>query len=242
MVRIASTHPMYQAAGYDPTQALEQDPRVIAARAAEQAQLAELDRQLRAAREQAIIQFGDVGLASLGGFNLDPSIAALVAQANASGNTTTSRLKRTSDLRRRAIINNLAGVGMINSGDTGYLSSEEDKLAGSELFDARQQMLNMLRGVQSQDLSTRGQLRNQTLAALNEAYKHRIENPELYGGTVPVPAPVTASTGPDYYDPNDYMPVAPAAVAPRLPNRPVALPRPRRDTRPYRFRSSGRGF
>lgn len=223
---------------YDPTTGLETDPRVIAARAYEQQQAAYLEAQLRSFREQAIIQFGDAGLAGLGGFQLDPSVAALVAQANTSGTSMTSRLRHDSDLRRRSIINQLAGSGMINSGDTGYYATEEDKRAGTELFDARQAVLAALRGEQANFLTARQGLRMGTVDAYNQAYQNRLDHPEVYYGTVtPPPNPETRLKIPPWPQ-EDPPPIV------KPPPRPLAAApmRPRREPRPYQFRYSGRGF
>src|SRR5215467_280797 len=85
------------------------DPGYLAALAAEQAGSAQLDASLRATREQAVVRFGDPGLAAAFGISdLSPLTAAMAQQATQAGTSTLAQYNRQRDLNQQTLQNQLA--------------------------------------------------------------------------------------------------------------------------------------
>lgn len=152
----------------------------LQALADQQASSQRLDDALRAAREAAIVQFGDPSLA-IPGFNVDPLTAA-AAQANtAAGNSTLAQLQRTRDQNQRTIINNLAAHGLIRSGDLGYQTGQNQIGYGNSLYNAQQQVLSALAGDAQDTQDKKDNLQSGVTSALTKAYDNYIANPGLWG-------------------------------------------------------------
>ena len=158
------SYPQQQSGGGFPDYTL--DPAYQAAMAMEQQSMAQLDAQLQAARQRAIINFGDPALAQEAGFQLDPTTAALAQQNEQSGNATLARLQHAHQLNARGIVNDLAAHGILNSGDYGYREGEENRGYGNNVYDAQQAVLDQLSNMYSQYLNSRTGLQSNVLNAL----------------------------------------------------------------------------
>lgn len=158
------------------------DPEVLAAKAAEQAGLGSIDQQLLQLKRRALIDWGDLGFARQSGIQLtDADLAAI--QANmASGNSGLSRLNRQRDDSRQAVINQLAGAGIIGSGELGYQEGQVQQNYGNALYDAQQQLLGAFSQADTQALGSRQQLRDAVIQALSSAYGRYLSNPWMYTG------------------------------------------------------------
>jgi hypothetical protein len=146
------------------------DPGYQMALAQEQAGLSSVDANEKAARERAIIGFGDPALADLAGFGLDPQAADFARQNYLSGNATLSRLDKEKDDKRRAIINALAGHGILESGDLGYQEGQASLTYGQNVYDARNKVLDYLRQVDQDAQDRKNALRQSVVAALQNAF------------------------------------------------------------------------
>ncbi len=178
-----------------------QDPGYLAALAQEQMGQSQLNDQLNSARSALITQFGDPNLASLAGFGLDPQAAAFARQNYLSGNATLARLDKQHDLSRNAVINQLAGHGLLNSGDLGYGLTQADQGYGNNVYDAQQQVLQQLQQLASGNLSQQQNLHQSVISALQNAWQNFQNNPAAYG------TPASTATA------NPTAPAAPKAVA-----------------------------
>lgn len=161
---------------------LTSDPAYQAALAQQQLGLAQLQNNLKAAQEQALIQFGDPNAASWAGFGLDPQAADFAKQNYLSGNATLARLDKQHDLTRKAVIDRLAGSGLLFSGDTGYQEGQADQAYGNDVYDARQKVLQLLNGYQNQYLNAAQNSQSSLLNALLAAFSSYAQNPGAYGG------------------------------------------------------------
>ena len=170
--------PVAQAMAQNP---FETDPGFLAALAAEQAGTQQLDAALRAAQMQAIVQFGDPGLAQQAGFSLDPATAAMAQQNTQAGNSTVAQLGRQRDLNQQGIQNQLAAHGMIFSGDLGYRTGQNQQAYGQELYNQSQGVLQSLAGLSRDNLAQKQGLRSGTVGALTSAYAGAVENPAMWG-------------------------------------------------------------
>ena len=158
----------------------QSDPGYQAALAMEQAGLGQLDSSLKAARERAIIDFGDPSLANMAGFGLDPQAAAFAKQNYLSGNAQLARYDKQHDLMRQAVINRLASHGILASGDLGYGVGQADQQYGNSLYDARSKLLDYLNGLTSQDNAQRQNLHGSVISALQNAWSNFLQQPSLY--------------------------------------------------------------
>jgi hypothetical protein len=143
--------------------------------------MAELDAWLKGQREQALIAFGDPDMAGAG--EIDPALRELIEKNYGSGNAVLARLRHQRDVNRRAILNRLAGRGLVGSGDTGYLEGENARESGNMEYDARNRLLAALTGFQQNYVDRKMSLRSAVLQAYQQAYYNYMQNPELYQGT-----------------------------------------------------------
>lgn len=164
--------------------------------------MGQLDSQLKAARERSIIDFGDPSLAATAGFGLDPSAAAFAQQNYKAGNSVLSRLDKSHDQMRKAVIDRLAAHGIINSGELGYGTGQADEQYGNQVYDARKQLLDYLNGVTSSDLQGRQQLHQSVIDALRGSYNTFLEHPEVFPAAPPEPPAAK---------PDPQMPLGPPA-------------------------------
>src|SRR5215471_10661819 len=162
------------------------DPGYLAALAAEQAGSQQADASLRAAQEQALVQFGAPELAQIGGFNVSPLTAAMAQQNTQAGNSTLAALQQTRDQNQQAIIDNLAARGMIYSGGLGALTSRNQQAYGRDVYSAEQQALAGVNQAQAQNVATKQGLRSDTTKALTSAYDTYVQNPGLWSALQPV--------------------------------------------------------
>lgn len=204
------------------------DPGYLAALAAEQAGSQQLDAALKAAREQAIVQFGDPSLAQAGGFDLDPLTAAAAQQNTQAGNSTLAQLQRQRDLNQQTIQNQLAAHGIIRSGDLGYKTGQNQQNYGTELYNAQQGVLSGLAGQAQNTLAQKQGLRGSTTQALTSAYNTYVQNPQFWGAAGDQAAqtaaananavePVTAALSPN----NRAGPLGAGPVVSRLAAKPM---------------------
>lgn len=159
----------------------DSDPGYQAALAMEQLGRSQDEASLKNLIQQRIIAYGDPALASMAGFGLDPRAAAFARQNYLSGNAALARIDKQHQNNLKAIINQLAGHGLIFSGDTGYLSGQEDQGYGNNVYDAQQQALADILGYRQNTLSQEQQLEQQRVAALQTAYQNYLDHPELGG-------------------------------------------------------------
>lgn len=146
------------------------DPGVVMAKGLEQQGLSQIDAWLKAARERALVAWGDPNLASMAGFDVDPNTRSMAEQNMLSGNAQLSRLNKERDLKRRQIANALAGRGIIYSGDLGYLSGEAGQEHGNKVYDAQQALLTMLSEYLAKYNEQKNSLRQGVLEAYMNAY------------------------------------------------------------------------
>ena len=166
--------------GFDLNGLVNSFPGVANAVALEQQGLGQLDAQLRAARERAIINFGDPALASMAGFGLDPQAGTFAQQNYLSGNATMARLDKAHQLAAQGIINNLAGRGILNSGDLGYREGQENQAYGNNVYDAQQTVLQQLADLYNSYLNSRYGLEQNANNAQLSALQSFLANPDAY--------------------------------------------------------------
>lgn len=159
------------------------DPGYQAALNAENLGVSQLDATLKAARERAVIDFGDPALADMAGFGLDPQAADFARQNYLSGNAALSRVDKARDLKRKAIIDALAGKGILFSGETGYQEGQAATEYGQNVYDTRNKVLDALRGYQQDYLDRKNSLHSQTVAAMQNAFAFAMANPGMYAGS-----------------------------------------------------------
>lgn len=130
-----------------------------------------------AAIQRALISFGELptysGPSSLG-FDLTglvtPEIQQLIQQSTTSGLSTVARLAEQDKLAQRGIVNNLAGRGLIFSGDTGYRLGQEQQAYQRAQYDARQQLLDALMGIQGGYVSSERARQQALMSAAMQAF------------------------------------------------------------------------
>ena len=188
------------------------DPGYLAALAAEQAGSAQLDAALRAARETALVRFGDPSLAGAFGIdNLNPLTAAMAQQATTSGVSTLAQLQRQRDLAQSNIVNSLAAHGLVRSGDLGWRTGQNQQNYGVALYNAQQGVVDTLAQAARNNALQKQQLQTNTVDALTKAYQTYVSNPQFWGmagdTTPPPPASTTPATTPAVPPPPTPPPV-----------------------------------
>lgn len=161
---------------------LGMDPGYMQALAEMQNQQSQMQAAEQAAEERAIVDFGDPSMAKLAGFNLDPQTAALTQQNYASGNATMARLDHANQLAKQAVINRLAGHGMVDSGDLGYLEGEQGRAFGNQSYDARQKLLDYFTQLHQSYQDRRNSMQQSLMAAMQNAYMNAMNGAYGYGG------------------------------------------------------------
>lgn len=159
----------------------DSDAGYAAALSAQQLGLSTNQTALNNLIAQRLAAYGDPSFAEQAGFGLDPQAAAFARQNYLSGNAELARIDKSHSLARQAIINRLAGHGLLFSGDTGYQEGQENQAYGNNVYDAQQRVLADILGYRTNTLNQDQQLRQQTLAALQQAWQNYIAHPELYG-------------------------------------------------------------
>jgi len=201
------------------------DPGYLSALAAEQTGSQQADNALRAAQEQAIVQFGDPSLAQAAGLNINP-LTASMAQANtAAGTSTVAGYQRTRDENQQNILDSLAAHGMLDSGQTGYATTRNQEAYGRDVYGGLQTALSGLNTAAATDVSAKQGLHSDVTKALLGAYQTYVQNPQFWGAADtggPKAAANAAATG--------TSPVAsalsPSNTAYRPPASPTARPTP----------------
>jgi hypothetical protein len=174
----ASPAPVSGALASNPFQT---DPGYLSALAAEQTGSQQADAALRAAQEQAIVQFGDPSLAQAAGLNVNP-LTAQAAQANTqAGTSTVAGYQRTRDDNQQSILDTLAAHGMLASGQTGYATLRNQQAYGRDVAGGLQSALAGLNTAQATDVSTKQGLHSDVTQALVGAYNTYVQNPQLWG-------------------------------------------------------------
>lgn len=153
---------------FDPN-AWKADPGYLMALAQQQQGSTQLDAWLKQARTSQLVDFGDPNL-TIEGFNLDPQTKAMIQQNYASGNAQLARLDQNHKLGLKSVIDQLAGRGMLNSGETGYQQGQQDQLYGHNVYDARNALLSHLSDQYQQYLQQRQQLQQSVVQAAQSAY------------------------------------------------------------------------
>lgn len=199
-----------QAMGSSP---FNSDPGYVGANTAEQLGIPSINNNLNNLIAQRIVAYGDPSLAAQAGFGLDPQAAAFARQNYLSGNGQLARLDKSHEQARRAIINQLAAHGLIDSGDTGYQIGNEDQGYGNNVYDAQQQALADILGYRNNAQTQLSNLHQQTISALENAFTNYANNPAAYGQTASTPPAVTSITPPKV-----PKPAVPKAVVKALVN------------------------
>ena len=120
----------------------------------------------------------------MAGFGLDPQAAAFARQNYLSGNAQLARVDKQHKSNLQAIVNQLAGHGLLFSGDTGYQTGQEDQGYGNTVYDAQQQALADILGYRQSTAQNEQGLHQSVIDALQTAYQNYLNHPELggYGG------------------------------------------------------------
>jgi hypothetical protein len=171
------------------TSPFNSDPGYAQALAQQNLGIGSINNALNNQIAQRIAAYGDPALASMAGFGLDPQGAAFARQNYLSGNAELARIDKAHSQARQAIINRLAGHGLLTSGETGYENGLEDQGYGNTVYDAQQRALGDILGYRNQANSQIEGLRSQTLAALQQAYQNYVNSPGLYGTGTSANAP-----------------------------------------------------
>jgi len=228
--------------GYQPQQGrtpfdFSTDPGYLAALAAEQAGSAGLDASLRAARERALVDFGDPSLAVAFGIpDVSPLTAAMAQQATTSGVSTLAQLQRARDQSQQTIQNSLAAHGLIRSGDLGYKTGQNQQDYGTSLYSAQQGVLDTLAGPASDVASQKAGLHTATVSALTNAYNTYVNDPSYYGMVDQAgmaAAPTVDSTYPAATAQRQATPVATALAKPTAAKPATPAPPPQTPYVPY---------
>lgn len=164
--------PTYQAPSFDPNM-WKSDPGYLMALAQQQQGITQLNAWLKQARTSSLIDFGDPTLA-IPGFKLDPQTAALIKQNYASGNSQLSRLDKNHELGLKGVVNQLAGRGLLFSGDLGYQQGQQNQLYGNNVYDARNALLHQLNDNQMSYQQQVGQLQSAVAQAAQQAYANSV--------------------------------------------------------------------
>ena len=172
----------------------DSDPSVANARAAEQLGIPSVNTNLQNLIAQRIANYGDASLASQAGFGLDPQAAAFTRQNYLTGNAELARLDHAHSLARQAIINRLAGHGLLFSGETGYDTGQEDQQYGNNVYDAQAKALADILGYRTNALSQTQGLHSNTVNAIENAYQLALQHPELFGNGQTVQSPQSQTT------------------------------------------------
>lgn len=176
-------------------------PYVVAANALAAQQLSALRAQLGSNAARALINLGDLGIASkVGDLNLPGGTGNLVDQANKAGTSVLSQLGYQHGLNVESIPAALAGRGFYRSGETGVELGRENKSYGNQQYQARQSTLDYLNGLYSNYLNAQFGIQQNTLAAQMQAYQTALANVGAYVAP-PAPAPAAAAAAPPVWDP-----------------------------------------
>lgn len=142
--------------------------------------LSQLVQQGELARRNAIIRFGDPNLAASLGLTLSGQDAEAARQNYASGNATLARIDMGHKQKLAAIINQLAGHGMLFSGDTGYLRGQENSAYGNTVYDARQTLADFFAKLAQDEADRRNALNSSVNSAAQQAWQNAVNNPAAY--------------------------------------------------------------
>ena len=170
-VRSAPTSPGQPA---NPLAGILTNPGVAAADLARQRAIQQANAYLRQGRSQALINYGDPGLAQALGLEVDPNTASA---ASANQFSTLAQLGRQNERGVRGIFNSLAGRGLLHSGDTGYLQGQQALTQGQNLYNAYQGLLGNLNQQLGGYLGTTQQANDAYTQALLQAFAQLGANP-----------------------------------------------------------------
>lgn len=174
--RPAPTSPAPQA---NPLGGILTNPAVAQADLSRNQAIQQANAYLRQGRSQSLINYGDPGLARALGINVDPNTEA-AAQANQY--STLAQLGRQNEQATRGIFNNLAGRGLLHSGDLGYLQGQQALGNGQNLYNAYQGLLGDLNQQLGSYLGTTQSANDAYTQALLQAFAQLGANPlGLYG-------------------------------------------------------------
>jgi hypothetical protein len=155
------------------------------------------------ARQQALIQFGevpnfaqsatDLGLGDSFNTDINPSIAALANQNTAAGTSTYANLNHAYQTQVRQIKQALAAKGLLSSGETGYELGNAQHTYNQGLYDDTNKLLSYLTGVQQSYNTAQQNAQSQLYQGSNDAYNRAVA--EAQAGTLPTPPPAAGSGG-----------------------------------------------
>jgi hypothetical protein len=183
--------------------------------------------QARAQSQRAIVQFGGAptldssqsALAgpSYGSYN-DAQTQGLAHQNTAAGLSTQARLTQAHNDQVRIIKDALAARGLLHSGETGYELNRENQAYSQANYDATQQLVDYLAGVQSALAQAQQAQQAQLAQAAQNAYANQLALAQARAQSTP-------STPPPGPSPPPPPPAAPPSLPPPAPP-PAAVPPP----------------
>lgn len=187
-----------------PAEQLALQQYLAAQQAAEQA-------QLQQAIQNAIIRFGEAPE----GYThetLTPEILALAQQNTDAGLSLVARLNQQRDLGQRGILNDLAARGALQSGETGYQLGQLGLGYKQQQYDARQQLLDYLAGVQAAFAQNQTGREYQLGQGIRESQQTQASQPWNWAPTpTSSPAATPPPPAPDLTDLDAGNPLTPAA-------------------------------
>jgi hypothetical protein len=182
--------------------------------------------QANSQARSALIEFG--GVPTLSGSQLslvgpnyngysNPEVRQLADQNTAAGTSTQARLTQAHDDAVRQLKNALAARGLLHSGETGFELNRENQAYTQANYDATQQLVDYLAGVQSALSQAQQQQAAQLAQAAQAAYANQLalaQNQQASapsggsgapssggGGAPPPPAPPPPAAPPAYVPP-----------------------------------------
>lgn len=150
------------------------DPGYLAALAAQQQGESQLQAQLHNQIAQAIINYGDPSLASEADFGLDNQSAAFARQNYLAGTSTKAQIDQANKQAQQKIVNQLAGSGLLFSGETGYQQGLQGQTYANNVYDAQQAVLNAIAGYRSDALQQEQGLQQSVVQSLEQAYTNMV--------------------------------------------------------------------
>lgn len=178
------------------------DPGYLAALMAQTTGDAQIRQLLNTEIARAIVGYGDPSLAKQAGFDLGSQAAAEARQNYLAGNSTLAQLDKSHTLALQNIVNQLAGRGILFSGENGYQHGQEDQAYGNNVYNAQQAVLNAILGYRQTAMQQEQGLQSQVVSSLENAYNNYL-NSGLYGGA-PSGNVTPASSTPSYDNPSAY--------------------------------------
>jgi hypothetical protein len=150
------------------------DPQVVLADSARQRAIQAANAVLRQQRSQALIGFGSPELARSLGDTVDPNTAGA---AGANQYSVLANLLHQNQGLHRGLLNNLAGRGILHSGELGFQEGEQARGYGQALYGAQQSLLAQLSDYLGANLGSQQSANDAYQQALLAAWARYGQNP-----------------------------------------------------------------